>query len=45
MKRAFLLISLVSLVTTALFLQGCKGKGELTLLFTSDVKGWLTPAG
>ena len=42
MKRTFIL---VSLVTTVLFLQGCEEKGELTLLFTSDVKGWLTPAG
>jgi hypothetical protein len=45
MKRAFLLVSLASLVIAALFLQGCREKGELTLLFTSDVKGWLVPAG
>jgi len=45
MKRTFILVSLVSLVITALLLQGCGEKGELTLLFTSDVKGWLTPAG
>lgn len=43
--RVLLLISLVSLVAAALFLQGCEERGDLTLLFTSDVKGWLTPAG
>lgn len=45
MKRVFLLFSLVSLATSILFLHGCEEKGELTILFTSDVKGWLTPAG
>ena len=45
MKRAFLLVSIASFVATALFIQGCEEKGELTILFTSDVKGWLTPAG
>lgn len=45
MKRAFLLLSIGSLVAAAFALQGCEEKGGLTILFTSDVKGWLTPAG
>lgn len=45
MKRVFLLFSLAALVAAAVALQGCAEKGELTILFTSDVKGWLAPAG
>lgn len=45
MKRVFFLVSIASFVAVALFLQGCEKKGELTILFTSDVKGWLSPAG
>jgi predicted small lipoprotein YifL len=45
MKRTSFLVFLASLVIAALLLQGCGEKGELTLLFTSDVKGWLVPAG
>jgi hypothetical protein len=45
MKGLFILVSLISLVLTAILFQGCEERGGLTLLFTSDVKGWLTPAG
>ena len=45
MKRPLLLVLLSSLAAAALFLHGCDDRGELTILFTSDVKGWLTPAG
>lgn len=33
------------LAITAALALGCEEKGEFTILFTSDVKGWLTPAG
>jgi hypothetical protein len=45
MKRLFLFVSLFSLVLAAFLVQGCEERGGFTLLFTSDVKGWLTPAG
>jgi hypothetical protein len=42
MKRIFLILSLVAV--SGIF-HGCDEKGTLTILFTSDVKGQLTPAG
>ncbi len=45
MKRVVLLLALLSVAAAAPVMQGCEEKGELTILFTSDVKGWLTPAG
>ena len=42
MKRSFLL---VSLLLAGMLLIGCNEKRQLTILFTSDVNAWLTPAG
>ena len=36
---------LLPLALAALLLFGCDEKGSLKVLFTSDVKGRLTPAG
>ena len=42
MRRSFLLFSLF---LAGLVLIGCDEKRQLTILFTSDVNAWLTPAG
>jgi hypothetical protein len=42
MKR---IILFVALVAVGCVLHGCRDKGALTVLFTSDVKGRLAPAG
>ncbi len=44
MKRLSITAALLSLAAAAL-LHGCEEKGGFTLLFTSDVKGHLVPAG
>ena len=43
--RFFAYLFLGALAITAALAQGCEERGEFTILFTSDVKGWLTPAG
>ena len=42
MRRSYVL---VSLLLAGILLTGCKDKRQLTILFTSDVNAWLTPAG
>jgi len=41
--RSFLFLLLSALCFLSFF--GCHEKGQITILFTGDVKGWLRPAG
>ena len=45
MKRFPISAVLLPLVIAAALLYGCEEKGDFTILFTSDVKGNLVPAG
>ncbi len=45
MKRFPVTVALLFLAIAAALVHGCEEKGDFTILFTSDVKGYLVPAG
>jgi len=45
MKRFSMCAVIALLALASALVHGCREKGGFTLLFTSDVKGYLVPAG